>query len=107
MILHEDFMKNGRELCEDGAGQSDRSEVSGRSDRWAQGGVGIFIDGIMIRREDRELLEESLSRWKYVPERRRMEINRKKTDYVCECERDRWTCEEFKVDEFKYLWLRL
>lgn len=79
MILHEDFIKNGREVCEDGAGQSDRSEVSGRSDRWAQGGVGIFIDGIMIRREDRELLEESLRRWRYVPERRRMEINRKKS----------------------------
>lgn len=48
MILHEDFMKNGRELCEDGAGQSDRSEVSGRSDRWAQGGVGIGSEPLLI-----------------------------------------------------------
>lgn len=32
---------------------------------------------------------------------------KKKTDYFCKCERDRWKCEEVKVDEFKYLWLRL
>lgn len=44
---------------------------------WESPWTMIFIDGIMIRREDRELLEESLRRWRYVPERRRMEIKKK------------------------------
>lgn len=43
VILHEDFMKNGREVCEDGAGQSDRSEVSGRSDRCGVTGHKVVL----------------------------------------------------------------
>ena len=43
----------------------------------------LFADGIMICEETREEVERTLECWRYALERRRMEVSRSKTKYLC------------------------
>ncbi|KAK3542457.1 hypothetical protein QTP86_025884, partial [Hemibagrus guttatus] len=69
----------------------------------------MFADDIVICSESREQVEENLERWRFALERRRMEVSRSKTEYMCVNEREgsgtvRLQGEEVKkVQEFKYL----
>ncbi|KAK3508829.1 hypothetical protein QTP70_009603 [Hemibagrus guttatus] len=69
----------------------------------------MFADDIVICSESREQVEENLERWRFVLERRGMNVSRSKTEYMCVNEREgsgtvRLQGEEVKkVQEFKYL----
>ena len=71
----------------------------------------MFADDIVICSESKEQVEEKLERWEYALERRGMEVNRRKTEYMCVNERQNTGCgtvnmqggEVTKVDDFKYL----
>ena len=71
----------------------------------------MFADDIVICSESKEQVEEKLESWRYALERRGMEVNRRKTEYMCVNERQdtgsgtvKMQGEEVtKVDDFKYL----
>ena len=48
----------------------------------------MSADNIVICSENREQVEESLERWKYAVERRRMKASLSKTEYMCVNERN-------------------
>ena len=68
-----------------------------------------FSDDIVICKETKEEVEQRLESWRYALERRRMEVSRSKTKYLCmNGENDNKTVkmEDTKVprvEEFKYL----
>ena len=43
----------------------------------------LFADYIVIFEETREEVEQRLESWRYALERRRMKVNRSKTEYLC------------------------
>ena len=43
----------------------------------------LFADDIVICEETRKEVERRLECWRYALERRRMEVNRSKTEYLC------------------------
>ena len=45
--------------------------------------VMLFADDIVICKETREEVERTLECWRYALERRRMEVSRSKTKYLC------------------------
>ena len=69
----------------------------------------MFADDIVICSESKEHIEEKLERWRYAGERRGMEVNRRKTEYMCVNERQvndtvKMLGEEVaKLKDFKYL----
>ena len=69
----------------------------------------MSTDDIVICSESKERVEEKLESWIYVLERRRMKVNRRKTEYMCANERQvngtvKLQGEEFvNVEDFKYL----
>ncbi|KAG2462202.1 RTJK polymerase, partial [Polypterus senegalus] len=69
----------------------------------------MFADDIVICSDSREQVEETLERWRYAVERRRMKVSRNKTEYMCVNEREvsgmarMQGVELAKVDEFKSL----
>ena len=44
----------------------------------------MFADDSVIYSESKEQVEEKLESWIYVLERRGMQVNRRKTEYMCE-----------------------
>ena len=69
----------------------------------------LFADDIVICSESKERVEEKLVSWRYALERRGMKGNMRKTEYMCENERQvngtvkMQGDEVVKVDDFKYL----
>ena len=71
----------------------------------------MFADVIVICSESKEQLEEKLESWGYASERRGLNLNRRKTEYMCANERQdngsgtvKMQGEEVaKVEDFKYL----
>ena len=69
----------------------------------------MFADDIVICRENREQVEESLERWRLALERRGLRVSRRKTEYICVNEKGGEGAvvlqgeEVKKVKEFKYL----
>ena len=47
----------------------------------------MFADDIVICSESKEQVEEKLESWRFSLERRGMEVNRRKTEYMCANER--------------------
>ena len=69
----------------------------------------MFADDIVICSESKEHVEEKLESWRYALERRVMNVNRRKTEYMCVNERqvkgtvEMQRGEVAKVKDFKYL----